>query len=307
MIAPSYFTHSLFEEPWWLDLMAPDAWGECTVKQGDRILARMPYSRGKGRFRGRALQMPLFTMSLGPWLAASEAKYAKALGKQKDLMSELIAQLPPHEVFQQNFHHSVTNWLPFYWKGFKQTTAYTYVLQNLKDREFLWANLLDNIRTDVRKAEKQLTICTDLPVAELLRLNRLTFSRQGIESYYSDARLETLAVGLEKLGMGKVFYAVDAQGRAHAAVLIVWDERSAFYLVGGSDPELRSSGAMSFVLWEAIRAAAEVTREFNFHGSMLEPVERFFRAFGAIQTPYLRVSREVGLEKWATGMKGILR
>jgi len=29
----------------------------------------------------------------------------------------------------------------------------------------------------------------------------------------------------------------------------------------------------------------------DFHGSMLQPVERFFRAFGGHRTPYLSVTR----------------
>ena len=37
--------------------------------------------------------------------------------------------------------------------------------------------------------------------------------------------------------------------------------------------------------------AGEHTDVFDFHGSMLQPVERFFRAFGAQQTPYLSVTR----------------
>ena len=41
----------------------------------------------------------------------------------------------------------------------------------------------------------------------------------------------------------------------------------------------------------AIIRARVVTDVFDFEGSMLQPVERFFRAFGSRQTPYLRVSR----------------
>lgn len=307
MIEPSYFTNSLFEESWWLELMAPGSWGECNVKQGERIIARLPFSETFSLSRGRRVSMPLFTMSLGPWVAPSSAKYAKALSREKELMGELIAQLPKFHSFSQNFHHSISNWAPFYWKGFQQTTAYTYILRDLNNPENLWAGFLDNIRTDIRKAEKQLVLRTDLPVSNLLRLNRLTFSRQGLEPYYSDATLEKLSSELVRTGMGQVFYAVDAGERVHAAALIVWDRRSAYYLVGGSDPELRSSGAMSFVLWQAIRASAERSAEFNFHGSMLEPVERFFRAFGACQTPYFRVSKQLGMEKWVSGIKGLLR
>lgn len=77
----------------------------------------------------------------------------------------------------------------------------------------------------------------------------------------------------------------------HAAAYIIWDENSAYYLMGGGNPELRTSGATSLVMWEAIKFASDVTKHFDFEGSMLEPVERFFRAFGAEQVPYFQISR----------------
>ena len=77
----------------------------------------------------------------------------------------------------------------------------------------------------------------------------------------------------------------------HAVAYVVWDEHAAFYLLGGADPELRTSGASSLLLWEALQRARSRTDVFDFEGSMLAPVERFFRGFGAVQTPYLRVTR----------------
>jgi hypothetical protein len=47
---------------------------------------------------------------------------------------------------------------------------------------------------------------------------------------------------------------------------------------------------MSLLLWEAIKHARTVTRTFDFEGSMIEPIERFFRAFGGTLTSYLHVS-----------------
>ena len=44
-------------------------------------------------------------------------------------------------------------------------------------------------------------------------------------------------------------------------------------------------------MWEAITRSSEVTDVFDFQGSMLPPVERFFRAFGGRQSPYLSVTR----------------
>jgi len=92
----------------------------------------------------------------------------------------------------------------------------------------------------------------------------------------------------------KFFFGIDKEGKIHAAVYLVWDENSAFYLMGGGDPELRNSGTTSLCMWEAIQFAAGVTKRFDFEGSMIEPVERFVRAFGAKQYQYFSISKTNG-------------
>ncbi|MCD7850930.1 MAG: hypothetical protein LUH63_15070 [Parabacteroides sp.] len=77
----------------------------------------------------------------------------------------------------------------------------------------------------------------------------------------------------------------------HAAVFIVWQESSAWYLAGGGDPALRESGAHSLILWECIRYVSQFTDVFDFEGSMIPGVERFFREFGAIQTPFFTITK----------------
>ncbi|MCY1460607.1 Acetyltransferase (GNAT) domain protein [compost metagenome] len=88
-----------------------------------------------------------------------------------------------------------------------------------------------------------------------------------------------------------ILIAEDPEGRRHAGVYIVWDQNSAYYIMGGGDPELRNSGATSLCMWEAIKLASTVTKAFDFEGSMLEPVERFFRGFGASQVPYFSITK----------------
>ena len=56
--------------------------------------------------------------------------------------------------------------------------------------------------------------------------------------------------------------------------------------MGGGNPDLRNSGAQSLCMWEAIKFASSLNLSFDFEGSMIEPIERFFRNFGAIQTPF---------------------
>jgi hypothetical protein len=113
-----------------------------------------------------------------------------------------------------------------------------------------------------------------------------TFRRQGLRLPYDRRLVKALDSACQARNAGRAFFAVDDDKRCHAAAYLVWDARSAYYLLGGADPDLRSSGAMSLLLWRAIQFAATVSSRFDFEGSMLEPVERFVRSFGAVQKPY---------------------
>ncbi len=286
-------TIPIFSKDWWLDATCGEEhWDVAVVERGGNIAATLPYKK-KVRYGQTFLSMPQLTQTLGPWLRPSKAKYANMLAEQKDLMTELIRQLPPFDYFAQNFHYSITNWLPFYWQGFSQTTRYTYVIEDLADMKKVWDGLLANIRTDIKKAQNRfgVEVSTDLDIDTFLDVNALTFVRQGQQLPYARELVKGLDRACAAHEARKIFFGRDKDGRIHAAIYIVWDENSAYYIMGGGDPELRASGATSLCMWEAIQFAARVTKRFDFEGSMIEPVERFFRAFGAKQVPYFSISK----------------
>lgn len=282
---------SLFSRDWWLDMAAGnDNWGVAVVTKGGEVIASLPYVY-KRRYGFTALVQPPLTPNLGPWVRDDEAKTANRLSQQKELLGRLIHNLPAFDHYAQCWHHRQRNWLPFFWHRFKQTTLYTYVLPDLSSEERLWEGLQGNVRREIRKAIERfhLRVRTDLGVDDFLRLNRLVFLRQGLRMPYTDAFVRNLDRVCAERKARKIFIAEDDQGRRHASVYMVWDENSAYYLMGGGDPALRNSGAASLCMWEAVKYASTVTRSFDFEGSMLESVERFFRGFGAVQMPYFSV------------------
>jgi lipid II:glycine glycyltransferase (peptidoglycan interpeptide bridge formation enzyme) len=183
--------------------------------------------------------------------------------------------------------------MPFFWNGFDQTTRYTYVLNGLEKTEQLWSGFNNTTRAECKKASSRfkLTVRDDLPLDALLALNRMTFARQGMSVPYSDAFVRRLDAACAERGCRKFLIAVDSEGRPHAGNYIVWDENSAYGLINGADPALRTSGASSLCMWEMIKYAGNVTQRFDFTGSMLQPIERFLRGFGAIQMPYFNISK----------------
>ncbi len=136
------------------------------------------------------------------------------------------------------------------------------------------------------------SVSMDLGLDTFLDINELTFTRQGKKLPYTRNLVRRLDNACKAHNASKMFFAQDKEGRIHAAVYIVWDENSAYYIMGGGDPKLRNSGATSLCMWEAIQFASTVTKRFDFEGSMIETVERFFRAFGARQVPYFQIIKD---------------
>lgn len=284
-------TIPIFSQAWWLDATSGEEWDVCLVENDNRILASMPYVTKK-HYGFVELSQPPLTQKLGPWLKPSIAKNSKALRQQKKLMNGLISQLPGYHYFNQNWHHSYRNWLPFYWNDFSQTTRVTYRIPNLEDPEKIWKGFQSNIRGDIKKSLKlDIRLKQDPTIDEFIELNSKVFARQDKPIPYSEELVRKIDTACIKNKCSKIFLAVDTEGQNHAAVYLIWDQDSAYYLMGGGDPDLRTSGATSFCIWEAIKFSAQVTESFDFEGSMIEPVERFFRAFGADQVFYNQVSK----------------
>ena len=294
--------NAIFQQPWWLEAVAPGRWGQAVVERDGRTAARLPYAvRGRGRWR--MLTQPPLTQTLGPWVERSSAKPAKALSDEMELLTALEAALPAAEAFLQHFSPTMLNALPFFWAGYRIEVQYTYRLEGLSSEMALWDGLRGNIRREIRKARKRVEIRDDLGLDRFHAVWAQTFARQGLQLSHSLAQLDRLDAACAARGARAMLFAQDEADRTHAVAYIVWDEHAAYYLLGGSDPDLRTSGAASLLMWEAIMRARRVTDVFDFEGSMLKPVERFFRAFGARQTPYLNVSRASRLGRAALTMR----
>ncbi len=287
----------LFLKGWWLDVTCgEDKWDVALVMDDNKVIAAHPYCIVVKRVFLKdfiKLTQPQLTQFLGPWFKLESGKYTRILSRQKKLLKSLLVQLPRFDIYSQNWHYSITNWLPFYWEGFSQTTRYTYVLPDLTDLNKIWSGFQENIRREIRKSIKRynLQVVEDVDLDIFLNLHKKVFNRQGKSLPYPESYVRRLDDECMRRKCRKIFTAEDSQGRYYASVYIVWDQNSAYYLMGGSDPLLRNSGAMSLCMWHAIRFAAKVTKKFDFEGSMLESVERYFRAFGAIQTPYFHVEK----------------
>ena len=143
----------------------------------------------------------------------------------------------------------------------------------------------------IRNAERRLEVQRDESAERLGAMVGSTYGRQRLGVPYEPDVLDRAVAASVARDRGTVLTAVDDAGRVHASLFCVWDDRRAWYLGGGGDPELRSSGAGSLLMWELIKEAAKHVELFDFEGSMLPGVEHYFRKFGGHQETYFKVTR----------------
>lgn len=285
---------TLFEEPWWLDAVAPGQWKTVAVEANGECIARWPVVMRKRLGLTLAMQPPL-TPSLGPWMEIDASSTRRHDSDVRARFESLIAALPRVDHTRLALDPRYTDWLPFYWHGFRQETRYTYRLAELGNIDAVFGGFTDKARNTVRKAEKIVTIDTTPDVERLWSQLVQSFSRQRRPVPFSRVLLNRIDAAAERAGARRMYFGVDRQGRTHAAVYTVGDRRGTYYLLAGGDPALRSSGASTLCMWRAIQdASAADSAYFDFEGSMVRPIEAYVRGFGGTLTPYhvvLRSSR----------------
>ena len=306
----------LFMQPWYLDAVCQNGqWDVVMAEKGGQVVAVWPYFLKK-KWRWHYVAMPPLARMMGPYILPEW----RTTRKEASLLEELLDQLPLGlAAFEQDFNYTVQNWLPLYWRGFRQTTRYSYTLE-INDLKKVWNSFAPDYRNQkIPKAQELVEVFTSpshlpsskgdaKPLDDFLEVHDLSYERKGLDPPVPDMLMSRLDEALASRGQRAIFFAKDRKsGAIHSVAYLVWDKRSAWYLMAGDDPGLRQSGAGILLTWEAIRYTHEVLQlpVFDFAGSMIRPIERVRRQFGAVQRPYFRVQKEWSL-LWKVG-KMLLR
>jgi lipid II:glycine glycyltransferase (peptidoglycan interpeptide bridge formation enzyme) len=183
----------------------------------------------------------------------------------------------------------VVDFQPFVWRGFKVIVRYTYQIQLIGQAdEDLMANMNSSRRNEIRNGHKKeliVTPCNDL--SAVYNLAEKTFRRQGV----SNAMEKTRALmGCYANPSNSFAYVTCKAGMPVAACFCIFDEKRAYYVIGGVDDEHGVAAASSMALFACIKHARDVGLEvFDFEGSMVPGIEKYFRSFGGTLTTLHRI------------------
>ena len=286
----------LFLQAWWLDAVCtPEnkTWNVLLCEENGKIVGAMPYCIVK-KYGFKAISQLQGAQYTGVWIDyPQDIKLHKRYSFEKRVMNNLIDQLETLNVsyFSQNFHHSFTNWQPFYWRGFRQTTRYTYQIKDLSDLEKVFENFSYAKQKHIKKENEDLFVDFSVSANEFYDFHKECLQQKNDRIGYSQKLFLSIYNETIKREQGKIIALKDKNGHFHSALFFTWDKNSAYAYISAINPQFKSDGASTKVFWETIKSISDKTKIFDFEGSMIEGIAQSFQQFGAEQVPYFCISK----------------
>lgn len=244
-------------------------------RAGLTVLRQAPYSPTSGPFLDvKARDLVAVAEN---WRRALEAMAAYLDGQRPALT---MLSLAP----------TVVDTLPFYWRGYKVVPRYTYRIDLTRPLDAIRADLSNERRRNLSKGLRDglgVQATTDMNIVRDLVL--ATFARQ--EMRIAQKPLEAVLFQYAR-ATNSYAYTTYRGDEPIATSFVVHDARTAYYLLGGYRSENRHHGAGPMAMQAAIeRAHALGLQVFDFEGSMIPAIEKYFRGFGGRLTPFYTVNK----------------
>lgn len=285
----------VYDQPWWLDAVCgKENWDVLLYEKKGNLVGAMPYYI-KERYGLRYITQPEFTQHNGAWIKYPENQAeSKRISFEKEVLDGLLAQVEQLPVcyYYQAYSPTLTNWLPLYWRGYEQSTCYTYRLPDIHEPAALFEKFQHNKRKNINKARKaNFQIGFDLSAEEFYAHHKKSLAKQGQEISYSLELFQRMYNAAYSNNSGRVIYLKDENGTLLCALFNLWDKQWGYDLISAIDPETRNTGAPDLLVYSMLEYLADKVQGYDFEGSMIEGVEESFRHFGATQTPYFNIHK----------------
>jgi hypothetical protein len=284
----------VFLQKWWMDAVCiGKEWDVFLYEEKSKLVATFVFHYVK-KWGLRFIIHPELTPYNGIWIDyPTDISTHDKRSFEKKIIYFFISQLETGKYiyYEQSLYHSFLNWLPFYWKGYEQTTRYTYQLKNLSDTERCFAGFASSKQRQIRKTRNDLVVDFDCTEDEFYEATTDNLYLQRKKFRYSKHLFTNLYSACISRGQGKIIAIRDKNQQLYAAAFIVWDLTTAYLLSYTIHPHYRSSGASAIMVWEAIRYVADKVDIFDFEGSINETIELSYSRFGTVQIPYFTIRK----------------
>lgn len=254
---------------WYLDLVCEN-W-DALVSDDYEAVMPLPW---KKKYGIKYIYHPFFAQQLGVFykIDADDQTY--------EFLQAIPANFLKYET-SLNFLNSA--------KNLSLNIRSNYILKLNQDYETIYKAFNDNTRRNIKKADKEEMILSDLTPEAFVQLKKETAVAKLNKQAYE--RMQQLITESMTRGVGVIYAAKNKQGEILGAVFLLRFKKRIIYLFSASNNSGKQVRVMFKLVNRIIKENAEKELLLDFEGSMIEGVARFFKGFGAQKEVYYRYKK----------------
>jgi Acetyltransferase (GNAT) domain len=275
-------TIPLFFRPEWLDAVCVNdmIWDVVLSKNTEGVVEGALVFCLKRKYGIYQITMPHFTQFLGMYFNV------QVIDNQQVVIEKLIQKLPlAHHTFIR-FHYSFQDVLGLENNGFQLKKKKTQVIEDLENFEDIHQKLSRDVQRNIKKAGQNFRVVIKDSFDILYKLANNVFDRQNTQNPIPLSIWQSVHTLIHEKEWGRVYFALDNNNEAHAAVMVVWDEQTMYILASGSTDKGRKYGGMTQLIWQAISDSVGRFETVNFLGSSIPAIQAFNLRFNAENKEY---------------------
>ena len=282
---------TLFNCSDWLALFGDNMQSFGIFEDGGQLVGGLSLYQER-RFGLKIFRRAPFTPTCGPFLEVKAQNPVAILETHRKALECVVGYIEKQSaaILMLPLDRKIDDALPFFWHGYKVIPNYTYLIDLTVSLDQISKNMSSIRRNDISRATRDgLTVrkTTDMGVVKKLVL--ATFARQ--QKYVNQTVLEAILFRYAGSSNSCAFTTY-RDDNPIATCFVVHDSRTAYYLLGGYQSEEQHHGAGALAVFEAIKHCRELgLKTFDFEGSVIPAIERYFRGFGGRLKSYFTVTK----------------
>lgn len=282
----------VFASEKWLAVYAESLQMVGIYKDENQLIGGFYFLNSK-KFGFKFIKLPPYTPHCALYFKNEAKNVSSELNFSKEIMQALCDYLESQKfaLCVLAFPSLIRDMQSFFWNDYKVVPHYTYRIDLSKSIEDIQANFDSKNRNAINKALK-----------EQVTVHENSMSNESLYQYFSQT-LHKAGANVYESELKAIFtefsdsensFALQAKlgDKIIGTVFCVYDKKNCYYLLAGIDKEIKMQGINNLLVLKCIEKAKNLgCAVFDFEGSMLKGVEKFFRSFGPELVPYYTINK----------------
>lgn len=239
------------------------------------------------------IKLPPYTPHCGLFFTSDSKNLSSVNSFSKEVVTEVCNYVSSQKsaLTVLAFPTSIVDLQPFIWEKYKVVPNYTYRIDLSNSMEDIKSNFDSRNRNAINKAVKEGVIVEE---NKLSKSELFSFFNNSLNAADANVYEEELRNIFDKFSDESNSFSIEARkdNNLLGVVFCIYDKRVCYYLLGGVEKDSGVQGVNNLLVQNCIEKAKKMgCSVFDFEGSMLKGVEKFFRGFGPVLYPYYTVNK----------------